>query len=97
MTADDLMTAETRVAGPAGGVRGRLRELARRALWRFAPGFARRRGAAASVERLRDEFEHTSKRHSEQIERLEDLSRELVLAVESLRREIAGRESRDKC
>lgn len=28
-------------------------------------------------------------RHSEQIERLEDLSRELVVAVESLRRDLA--------
>ena len=62
-------------------------------LWRFAPALARRRsrraGTAAAVERLEAEFERMRTRHSEQIERLEDLSRELVVAVESLRRDLA--------
>lgn len=99
MTVDDQITAQARVAGPAHGVRGRARGLARRALWRLAPAYARRRsrkGAmAATVQRLQADFEHVSKRHSEQIERLEDLARELVSTAESLRREIAQRERPD--
>jgi hypothetical protein len=95
MTPDDQITAQ---AGAAGSTRG-TRELARRALWRLAPGYARRRsrkrGLAAAVERLQVDFEHVSKRHAEQIERLEDLARELVATAESLRREIARREPRD--
>ena len=35
-------------------------------------------------------MESAVERHNEQIERLEDLVRELVLTAESLRREIAG-------
>ena len=50
---------------------------------------------AAAVERLRADFDHVSERHSEQIERLEELARELVATAESLRREIARREPRD--
>jgi hypothetical protein len=71
------------------------RELARRALWRFAPAYARRRAGksalAAAVRRLEADFDHVSKRHGEQIERLEQLARELVATAESLRREIARR------
>jgi hypothetical protein len=37
MTVDDQMTAPLHVAGTPQGVRPRVRELARRALWRFAP------------------------------------------------------------
>jgi seryl-tRNA synthetase len=95
MTVDDQITARARVAGPAHAVRG----LARRALWRLAPAYARRRSRkaalAATVQRLQADFEHVSKRHGEQIERLEDLARELVSTAESLRREIAQRERRD--
>jgi hypothetical protein len=69
---------------------GRARRLARAALWRLAPGYARRRSrriaAAASVARLEDEVVQLRKRQSEQIERLEDLVRELILSVEALRR-----------
>jgi hypothetical protein len=86
------MTAKIRAAGPLGE-RRRARELARRALWRFAPAYARRRsrrvGTAVAVERLEADLESLRTRHTEQIERLEDLARELVLAVESLRREVA--------
>lgn len=93
------MTARTRAAG-APGERRRARELARRALWRFAPAYARRRSrsvaTATAVERLEVDFERVRKRHTEQIERLEDLVRELVLTAETLRREIARRERRDE-
>jgi hypothetical protein len=92
MTADDQMTAHI-AAGPRDVARRRSRELARRAMWRLAPAYARRRTrkatAAATLQRLQDDLEHVSKRHTEQIERLEDLTRELVLTVEILRREIA--------
>jgi hypothetical protein len=71
-----------------------VRGLARRALPRIAPGYARRRARAieleATVRRLEADFEHVRERHTEQIERLEDLVRELVLAAESLRRDIAA-------
>ncbi len=92
------MTATNRAAGPLS--EGRARELARRALWRFAPAYARRRsrriGTAVAVERLEADFERLRKRHTEQIERLEDLARELVLTVETLRREIARGERSDE-
>jgi glucose-6-phosphate-specific signal transduction histidine kinase len=55
----------------------------------------RKAALAATVQRLQADFEHVSKRHGEQIERLEDLARELVSTAESLRREIAQRERRD--
>jgi hypothetical protein len=44
---------------------------------------------AAALGRLQSELEHVGGRHSEQIERLEDLARELVLTAESLRRQIS--------
>ncbi|MHB8234163.1 MAG: hypothetical protein ACYDHT_05855 [Solirubrobacteraceae bacterium] len=91
MTPDDQITAQPRIAGSPRGAR----QLARRALWRLAPGYARRRGLPAAVARLQADFDHVSKRHTEQIERLEDLARELVATSESLRREIARREPRD--
>ncbi len=75
------------------------RELARRTLWRLAPAYARRRSSrsalAATVRRLEADFQHVSKRHGEQIERLEELARELVATAESLRREIAARTPRN--
>jgi len=65
----------------------------RRWLLRTVPPYARysarQASAAATLERLEKDFEHIRKRHTEQIERLEDLVRELVVAAESLRREIA--------
>jgi hypothetical protein len=95
MTADDQTNTHTSVASGAVG----SRELARRALWRLAPGYARRRqskaGLVAAVTRLQADFEHVSKRHAEQIERLEELAAELVLTAESLRREIAQGQARE--
>ena len=61
-------------------------------MWRLGPAYARKRSrkaeTAAALGRLETEVEHLGKRHAEQIERLEDLVRELVLTAESLRREI---------
>lgn len=47
---------------------------------------ARQASLAATIGRLEADFEHVRERHTEQIERLEDLVRELVLTAESLRR-----------
>jgi len=78
--------------------RRRVRDLARRALWAAAPAYARRRGREAEMEaalgRLEADFEHVRERHTEQIERLEELVRELILTAESLRRSTPSREER---
>ncbi|MGD1058337.1 MAG: hypothetical protein ABR992_13095 [Solirubrobacteraceae bacterium] len=97
MNADD----KTRQGiGPAQIMRSlhwRLRPLARRVLWRLAPAYARRRSArvkpAARLGRVEAEVEHIGERHQEQIERLEDLARELIRATESLRRGVADAEA----
>jgi len=50
---------------------------------------SRRAGRAAlraEIDGLRAELDHLRRRHGEQIERLEDLTRELVATAESLRR-----------
>jgi hypothetical protein len=77
-----------------------LRATARRVLWRVAPAYARRRSQpgqlAAAIERLEADLEHVRKRHTEQIERLEKLVRELVLTAEALRRTAAARETQAK-
>ena len=49
---------------------------------------------AAALARLEADFEHVRERHTEQIERLEELVRELVITAESLRRATAEREHR---
>jgi len=94
MTADDSTTAG---AGPRAPASRRARELARRAMWRFAPAYARRRARRATeadrLRRLELELERVSERHTEQIDRLEDIARELVLSVASLRRGGARQES----
>jgi hypothetical protein len=92
MTVEDQMTARTPPTASAPAARSGVRDLARRVLWRVAPGYARRRGLPAALQRLEAQLEHVSKRHTEQIERLEDLAREFVATAESLRREIAERE-----
>ena len=94
MNVNDQMTAEMRVARLLARLRARLREPARRALWRYAPSYAQRRSISARVERLEVDLEHTRKRHTEQIERLEDLAREFVQTAESLRRDIEHRSGR---
>jgi 2-polyprenyl-3-methyl-5-hydroxy-6-metoxy-1,4-benzoquinol methylase len=94
MTADDQTTHAA--AGPAAqlrGARGRLRALARRYAARLAGPYVRQRTreahTAATVARMQAELDHVSVRHAEQIARLEDLVRELILAAESLRRGIS--------
>jgi molecular chaperone GrpE (heat shock protein) len=49
---------------------------------------------AAALARIEADFEHVRERHTEQIERLEELVRELVLTAESLRRATAQRDDR---
>jgi hypothetical protein len=94
MTADDQTRGTASVGGPLQGSRRRLRSLGRSALWRVARPYARRRSARAEqvarLGRLENELEHVSERHEEQLERLEDLVRELILTAESLRRELAA-------
>jgi SAM-dependent methyltransferase len=94
MTADDQITQAAR--GPAEVARpfGHLGALARRVVRRAARPALRRRGreaaAAAALTHLQAEFEHVRGRHDEQIARLEDLARELILSMESLRRVASG-------
>jgi hypothetical protein len=97
MFADDKTR---RGSGPSQMLRSTrrgLRSLGRRALWRFAPAYARRRSAradaAARLGRVQAEMEHVGERHEEQIERLEDLVRELIRAAESLRRGVTDAEA----
>ena len=79
-----------RIMPRMGSVRQRARQLARALMWRVAPGYAARRAsrtqAPARLARLEAEVEKIDERRSEQIERLEDLARELILAAEALRR-----------
>ena len=87
MTADDQRRPAS--ARPPRRYR-RLRGIARRVLWLAARPYARRRlreaEMASALTRLEADFERVRVRHSEQIERLEDVARELVLTAESLRR-----------
>jgi alanyl-tRNA synthetase len=66
-----------------------MRRFMRRAFPPYARYSARQATTAAALERLERDFEHIGKRHTEQIEQLEDLVRELVATAESLRREVA--------
>jgi SAM-dependent methyltransferase len=92
MTAADERSPAIRPAQPPRRFRQRLRPLARRVLWRAAPGYARRRAARADATarlgRVEAELQRVGERHGEQIERLEDLARELILTAESQRREV---------
>lgn len=86
-------TRPDRSAEPRRGPRARVSGAARRMLLRAVPPYARysarQAATAAALQRLENDYEHIRKRHTEQIERLEDLVRELVQAAESLRREVA--------
>ncbi len=90
MTADDERRPAIRLAQHLRRSRQRVRSLARRVLWTLAPRYARRRAARAETTarlgRLEAELQRVGERHDEQIERLEDLARELILTAESLRR-----------
>src|SRR5437016_8275234 len=90
MTADDQRRpASARFARPPHRF-PRLRGIARRVLWLVARPYARRRlreaEMASALAQLEADLERVRVRHSEQIERLEDIARELVLTAESLRR-----------
>ena len=93
MPADDQTRPATSIAPALRRVRLRLLGIARRGLLWTARPYARHRARqaemTATLARLQAEFEHVRKRHTEQIERLEDLVRELVLTAESLRREVS--------
>ncbi len=97
MTADDERTQAMRPAQPSLRSRLRLRALARAVLRRVAPAYARARArradAAARLGRVEWELERIGERHGEQIERLEDLARELVLTAEALRRSVGDVDS----
>jgi hypothetical protein len=90
MTLDDQTTPAPRIGRLPQNARHRLRETARRMFWRLAQPYARRRAReaamAASLGRLEADFGHVRERHDEQIERLEELVRELIITAESLRR-----------
>lgn len=97
MTADDQTTQAA--SGPAAAVRSptaTLRALAARVLRRPARPYLRQRSREAAtadaVAMLQAEVEHLRERHTEQIERLEDLARELILTSEYLRRSVSGAE-----
>ncbi len=99
MTAYDQTTsAAPPPQGPLQKQRGRLRALARTLLVRFAGPYARARAGRsdldARIARLEGELVHVRERHDEQLERLEDLARELVLAGEALRRRLSDAEAR---
>jgi len=88
MTADNLTRRTPRPVRPLQGSRQRLRSVARKGLWRWARPYARRRARRAEAVSKLARLESVVERQSEQVERLEDLVREIVLSVESLRREI---------
>jgi hypothetical protein len=98
MTLDDQNRPESRMGRLPQGPSRRLRETARRVLWRVARPYARRRDReahlAATLGRLQADFDHVRERHEEQIERLEELVRELILTAESLRRASSRAEDR---
>ena len=93
-------TSPDRSAEPQPGLRVRVSTATRRMLLRAMPPYARysarQASTTAALQRLENDFEHIRKRHTEQIERLEDLVRELVQAAESLRREVARRDGGER-
>jgi uncharacterized protein involved in exopolysaccharide biosynthesis len=92
--ADSSMTVDhesTPTAIAPNGLRGRLHPLARRVLWRVARPYAQLRAREAEIETSLAHLQSDSKRHTEQIARLEDITRELILTAESLRRAVRAR------
>jgi hypothetical protein len=89
MTNEDQTIGATRDAQPPPRARPGWRGVARRCLRRVAGPYARHRrneaDMARTIARLDADFQHVRQRHTEQIERLEDIARELVLAVEAVR------------
>jgi SAM-dependent methyltransferase len=102
MTADDQTTPLERAAefvqrgpAPVPGLSARApRGLLRRAVLRLIHPFTHHQrevdGEIVGALRQQEaELEHVAKRHAEQIERLEDLARELILTAEQLRKGVA--------
>jgi 2-polyprenyl-3-methyl-5-hydroxy-6-metoxy-1,4-benzoquinol methylase len=76
---------------PQGGLRGALRRLVLRAIGPYTHYQRELDGEmVGAMSRLWESQEHVAERHGEQIERLEQLARELILTAESLRRATAG-------
>jgi SAM-dependent methyltransferase len=98
MTADDQTTPAGRATellrrGPNAPPtpRGRLRNAVRRGLLRAMRPFTHHQHEldaeiVAALRHQQTELEHVGERHAEQIERLEQLARELIRTAESLRR-----------
>jgi SAM-dependent methyltransferase len=97
MTTDDEKRQATDPAQTLRSLGVRVRPLVRGMLWRLAPDYAGRRSArlqaAGRLGRVEAELERIGERHGEQIERLEDLARELILVAESLRRGVGAADS----
>jgi SAM-dependent methyltransferase len=97
MTAEDQITQVTRLPRSLPAVRPWARALARGALWRVAPGYARRRSTRIAndgrLAYLETTLAHVNERHGEQIERLEEFVQDLIQAAESLRRSIVDVDS----
>jgi 2-polyprenyl-3-methyl-5-hydroxy-6-metoxy-1,4-benzoquinol methylase len=103
MTVDDQTKPAARVAtllgrGPAAvptdSLRARIRARVRRVLLRAARPHARYQrevdqAIVTALQQLESEVARVGERHTEQIERLEDLARELVQTAESLRRGVS--------
>jgi hypothetical protein len=88
MNADDQTTAQSDAAS-----RRRFRGKLRTALAPVLRPYLRHRAeTVTALARLEAEIGHLRERHTEQIERLEDIARELVLTAEALRRALATRE-----
>lgn len=99
MTSERQIKPESSRAGTRSRMRERFWRAGSHALQRVAPPYARLRTRQARIEttlqRLEEDLAHVRRRHGEQIERLEELTRELVLAAEALRRDAASRTQRD--
>jgi 2-polyprenyl-3-methyl-5-hydroxy-6-metoxy-1,4-benzoquinol methylase len=93
MTAEDTTREAAPAAQRALAQRVHRTSLARRAVGRLVQPYKRQRareaGLQAAVARLQADLEHVGERHREQIARLEDFVRELVLTAESLRRGVS--------
>lgn len=100
MTPDPQLKTGSSGARILARLRDRLWTAASRILLRVAPPYARHRARQARIEetlqRLDADLAYVRKRHAEQIERLEELTRELVLTAEALRREAANRTRREQ-
>jgi SAM-dependent methyltransferase len=91
MTADEHNIRHARAGALRSGAGRTARAALRRVVGRLVPALrrarAREQALATTVGRLEGEVAALRERHTEQIERLEDFVRDLIVTVESLRRE----------